>query len=125
MSKFEELKDIVTLSKETGISLSEAISLYREYQQAPSEVRQPSLKDVEQPKKTEEQDTGKEQPEGAPKNEQPPLEDDKVIEYKKKVEELEKKVQDLQKENINKDVSGQDTKRADEDSVNDITRAFM
>lgn len=123
MGKLEELKDIITLSKEAGISLSEAMGLYKEYNKASSEDSTPAS--VENGKeKTEEQDSGKEQPQGAPQNKTKPQDDDKVIEYKKKVEELEKKVQDLQKANTQKDVSNQET-RSDEDIINDLTRSFM
>ena len=125
MGKLDELKEIVALSKESGITLSEAISLYREYQQAHSGGNEPAPKEEEQPKKTEEQDTGKEQPEGAPNNEQPPEAEGSVIDYKKRAEELEQKISDLQKENVRKDVSGQDTRKSDEEIVNSLTASFM
>ncbi|MBO7733505.1 MAG: hypothetical protein J6S67_13155 [Methanobrevibacter sp.] len=124
MGKLEELKEIITLSKETGVSLSEAISVYKEYQ-ANSADSPPKSQEVEQPKKTEEQDTGREQPEGAPKNERPPETDDNVIDYKKKVEELENKIRDLQSANVQKDVSGQNNQKSNEDIVNDLTASFM
>ena len=124
MGKFEELKEIITLSKETGISLSEAIGLYKDYNQASSEDNKPAP--VENGKeKTEEQDSGKEQPQGAQQNETKPQDNDKVIEYKKKVEDLEKKISDLQKANTQRDVSGQDTRKTDEELVNELTRSFM
>ena len=71
MSLLEELKDIVALSKETGISLSEANTLYREYKKVSSEDKQPAPEAMG-PEKTEEQDTGKEQPAGAQQNEPQP-----------------------------------------------------
>lgn len=124
MGKLDELKEIVTLSKESGISLSEAINLYREYQSAPSEDKQPAP--VENGKeKAEEQDSGKEQPQGAQQNETKPQDNDEVIKYKAKVEELEKKIQDIHKANVQKDISGNDTRKADEEIINDFTRSFM
>lgn len=124
MGILDEMKDIITLSKESDISLSEAMNLYKMYNKASSEDKKPDTK-AEQPEKTEEQDTGKEQPEGAPKNELPPKEDGNVIDYKKKVEELEEKLEKLQAENVNKDVSGIKNQKTDEEIVNDLTRSFM
>lgn len=124
MGIFEELKDIVALSKETGISLSEANTLYREYKKASSEDKQPEQKDIG-PEKTEEQDTGKEQPEGAQQNEPHPEQKDNVIDYKSKYEEIERKLENLQKENAARDVSGSENKKSDIDIINDITRSFM
>lgn len=124
MGILDEMKDIVTLSKESSISLSEAMNLYKMYNKASSEDKKLEPK-AELPKKTEEQDTGKEQPEGAPKNEQPPKEDGNVIDYKKKVEELEGKLEKLQAENVNKDVSGIKNQKTDEEIMNDLTRSFM
>ena len=124
MGIFEELKDIVALSKETGISLSEANALYREYKKVSSEDKQPEQKATE-PEKTEELDTGKEQPEGAPKNEPQPEQKDNVIDYKSKYEEMEKKLERLQQENVARDISGSENKKSDIDIINDITRSFM
>lgn len=124
MGILDEMKDIVTLSKESGISLSEAMNLYKMYNKASSEDNKPESK-AQQSEKTEEQDTGKEQPEGAPKNELPPKVDGNVIDYKKKVEELEGKLEKLQAENVNKDVSGIKNQKTDEEIMNDLTRSFM
>ena len=124
MGIFEELKDIVTLSKETGISLSEANTLYREYKKVSSEDKQPEQK-ATGPEKTEEQDTGKEQPAGAQQNEPQPKAGDNVIDYKSKYEEMEKKLERLQQENAARDVSGSENKKSDIDIINDITRSFM
>ena len=123
MSLFEELKDIVALSKETGISLSESINLYREYKDS-SEDKQPAAKDPG-PEKTEEQSDGKERPDKAQKNEPQPEQKDNVIDYRAKYEELERKLERLQQENASRDVSGSENKKSDIDIVNDITRAFM
>lgn len=124
MGIIEELKDIVTLSKEAGISLSEANSLYREYKKASSEDKEPEQKATE-PEETEEQDTGKEQPAGAPNNEPQPEQKDNVIDYKSKYEEMERKLERLQKENASRDISGSENKKSDIDIINDITRSFM
>ena len=124
MSKLDELKEIVTLSKESGISLSEAISLYKEYKEAPSEDKQPAPEENGK-EKTEEQDSGREQPQGAQQNETKPQDNDEVIKYKAKVKELEKKITSLQQANIHKDVSGNDTRKTDEEIINDFTRSFM
>ena len=125
MGIINELKDIVALSKEAGISLSESISLYKMYQKDSSEDKKPDAEEKQEPKKTEEQDTGKEQPEGAPENEPQPEHKDNVIDYKSKYEEIEKKLEKLQQENAARDISGSETKKSDEDIINDITRSFM
>lgn len=125
MSLIEELKDIVTLSKEAGISLSDATSLYKTYKKASSEDEQPAATEKQGPEKTEEQDTGKEQPEEAQKNEPQPEQKDNVIDYKSKYEEIERKLENLQKENAARDVSGSENKKSDIDIINDITRSFM
>ena len=125
MSILDELKDIVTLSKEAGISLSESINLYKMYQKDSSEDKKPAAKEKQGPEKTEEQDTGKEQPEGAQKNEPQPEQNDNVIDYKSKYEEIERKLENLQKENTARDVSGSENKKSDIDIINDISRSFM
>lgn len=124
MGIFEELKDIVALSKETGISLSEANTLYREYKKVSSEDKEPEQK-ATGPEKTEEQVTGKEQPAGAPNNEPQPKAEGNVIDYKSKYEEMERKLQKLQEDNAAKDISGSENKKSDIDIINDITRSFM
>lgn len=124
MGLIDELKDIVTLSKEAGISLSESINLYKMYQKDSSEDKKPAAKEKQGAEKTEEQDTGKEPPEGAPNNEPPASATDNVIDYKTKYEELEKKLDRIQKENTSKDLSEKQTK-SDIETVNDITRTFM
>lgn len=125
MSIFEELKDIVALSKEAGISISESYNLYKMYQKDSSEDKEPAAKEKQETEKTEEQDTGKEQPEGAPKNDPQPEQKDNVIDYKSKYEEMEKKLEKLQRDNAAKDVSGSANKKSDIDIINDITRSFM
>lgn len=125
MSIFEELKDIVALSKETGITLSESINLYRMYQKDSSEDKKPDAKEKQEPEKTEEQSDGKEQPDTALQNEPQPEHKDNVIDYKSKYEEIEKKLEKLQQENAARDISGSENKKSDEDIINDITRSFM
>ena len=128
MGLLDELKDIVALSKEAGISLSDATALYREYKQASSEDVKPAAKpeeDKPKPQKTEEQRNGQEQPAPAPKSELETPKDDNVIDYKKKVEELEDKIKTLQDQNTKKDLSGKDSQKSDVDIVNELTSAFM
>ena len=125
MGIIEELKDIVALSKEAGISLSESISLYKMYQKDSSEDEKPDAMEKQGPENTEEQDTGKEQPEGAPENEHQPEHKDNVIDYKSKYEEVERKLENLQKENTARDISGSTNQKSDIDIINDITRSFM
>lgn len=127
MGFIEEAKEIITLSKEAGISLAESIDLYKSYKKNindSSEAGAADPKKEEPPKKTEEPENGKEQPEQAPEKEETKKDPDNVIDYKKKVEELEKKLENLQQENRNKDVSDS-SKKTDEDIINDITRSFM
>lgn len=128
MGLLDDLKEVVTLSKESGISLSDATALYREYKQASSEDVKPATKpeeDKSKPQKTEEQRNGQEQPEPAPNSEQETPKDDNVIDYKKKVEELEEKIKTLQDQNTKKDLSGKDSQKSDADIVNELTSAFM
>ena len=48
MGLIDELKDIVTLSKEAGISLSESINLYKMYQKDSSEDKKPAAKEKQE-----------------------------------------------------------------------------
>lgn len=52
-------------------------------------------------------------------------EDDKVIDYKKKVEELEKKIQDLQKANTKKNIADTDDSKSDSEVFADVMKSFM
>ena len=52
-------------------------------------------------------------------------EDDKVIDYKKKVEELEKKIQDLQKANTRKNIADTDDNKSDSEVFADVMKSFM
>lgn len=123
MSIFDDLKDIVTLSKDADISLSEAMNLYREYKEASSHDSAQGSEKTE-PEKTEEQSGGKEQPDKALQNEPEPETTDNVIDYKSKVEELEEKIQKLQQENVRRDISNNSTK-SNEELANEVTRSFM
>ena len=49
---------------------------------------------------------------------------DKVVDYKKKVEELEAKISELQKANTTKNIADTDTK-SDSDVVADLMKSFM
>lgn len=120
---FDDLKEIITVSKDSGMSLSEVIQLMK---MTSSKDEQPQKKEeTEPPKKAEEPQTGKQEPEKELQKEVgKPSEDETVIDYKKKVEELEKKISDLQKENVSKDLSDKDTKTNNE-IIDDITRSFM
>ena len=124
MGLIEELKDIVTLSKEAGISLSESINLYKMYQKDSSEDKKPAASEKQEAEKTEQPSDGKEQPDKALQNEPPTQAPDNVIDYKAKFEEMEQKVQKLQEENSSKDVSGS-TKETDEELVNKLTQTYM
>lgn len=125
MGIIEELKDIVALSKEAGISLSESINLYKMYQKDSSEDKKPDAKEKQEPEKTEEQSAGKEQPDTASQNEPQPEHKDNVIDYKSKYEELEKKLEKLQQDNAARDISGSSDKKTDEEIANEITSLFM
>ena len=97
--------------------------MYREFKDS-SEDKQPVAKDPG-PEKTEELSDGKERPDKAQKNEPQPEQNDNVIDYKSKYEEIEEKLERLQQENAARDISGSENKKSDMDIVNDITRAFM
>lgn len=120
---FDDLKEIITVSKDSGMSLSEVIQLMK---MTSSKDEQPPKKaDTEPPKKVEEPKEGKQEPYQEPQKEVgKPSEDETVIDYKKKVEELEQKISDLQKDNLSKDLSDKNTKTNDE-IIDDITRSFM
>ena len=124
MSRLDDLKDIITLSKEANITLSEAIALFREYNKASSDDSEPAP-EKKVPEKTEEQSDGNEQPDKALQNEHQTESNDKVIDYKSKYEEMERKLEKLQQDNAAKDISGNENKKNDIEIVNDITRSFM
>lgn len=124
MGLIDELKDIVTLSKEAGISLSESISLYKMYQKDSSEDKKPAASEKQEAEKTEQPSGGKEQPDKALQNEPPAPDADNVIDYKGKFEEMEKKLQKMQEENSARDVSGS-SKETDEELVNKLTQSYM
>lgn len=124
MGLIDELKDIVTLSKEAGISLSESINLYKMYQKDSSEDKKPAAKEKQEAEKTEQPSDGKEQPDKALQNEPPAGAGDNVIDYKSKFEEMEKKLQKMQEENSTRDVSGS-SKETDEELVNKLTQSYM
>lgn len=124
MGRLEDLKDIITLSKEANITLPEAVSLFREYNKASSDDSVPAP-EKKMPEKTEEPSDGKEQPDKALQNEHQTESKDKVIDYKSKYEEMEKKLEKLQQENAARDISGSKNEKSDIEIVNDITRSFM
>lgn len=123
MGILDDLKDIITLSKDADISLSEAVNLYREYKEVSSHDSA-QVEEKTEPEKTEEQSDGKEQPDKALQNEPEPETGDNVIDYKSKVEELEQKLQKIQQENVRRDISGNST-QSNEEIANEITRSFM
>lgn len=55
-----------------------------------------------------------------------PAIDDKsnVIDYQEKVKELETKIAEMQKENVSKDISGNETK-SDDDLIAELVRKYM
>lgn len=124
MGLIDELKDIITLSKEAGISLSESISLYKMYQKDSSEDKKLAAKEEQEAEKTEQPSDGKERPDKALQNEPPAGAGDNVIDYKSKFEEMEKKLQKMQEENSSRDVSGS-SKETDEELVNKLTQSYM
>lgn len=74
-------------------------------------------------------------PEPEPEPETPPIEDpteeipaidekSNVINYEEKVKELEAKIAEMQKENVSKDISGDETK-SDGDLLADLVRKYM
>lgn len=124
MGRLEELKDIVTLSREANITLPEAITLYKDYKKASSDDSAQATENME-PEKTEEQSDGKEQPNKALNNELQTDSNDNVIDYKSKYEEMEKKLQKLQEDNAARDISNNFNTKSDEDLLNEITQFYM
>ena len=116
-------KDIVTLAT-AGYKVSEVkelIALANSAETAPAKEGE----EKDQAEKTEQHDTGKEQPEEAQKNAtDAPEESSVILSYKQKIEELESKVRDLQSKNVHKDNSEVKTK-SDQEILDDITKSFM
>ena len=115
------LKDIVELAK-AGYKPSEVKELLTLATQ--SEVPASEGKE-DQDEKTDLHDSGKEQPEEAPKKStDDPKEEGSILSYKEKIEELEEKLRKAQSENVHKDTSDKEDK-SDEEKLNEITALFM
>lgn len=115
------LKDIVELAK-AGYKPSEVkelLSLANQSEAPASEEKN------DQDKKTEQHDSGREQPEEAPKKStDASSEEGSILSYKEKIEELEEKLRKAQSENVHKDTSDNEDK-SDEEKLNEITALFM
>lgn len=117
------LSDIVALAR-SGYSVSDVKELISLSSSDDTPQEQDEPKDE---KETQTQESGKEPPQEmeSKKSTEEPADAKAIDEYKKEIEDLKKKVSDLQKENVNKDNSGKDPGKSDEDILNDITKSFM
>lgn len=119
------LSDIVALAK-SGYSVSdvkELISL-----SSSDDAHQEQEEKPKDEKEAQPQESGKEPPQETDpkKSTEDPAQDASAIdEYKKEIEKLKEQINNLQKENVNKDISGNDKGKSDEEILNDITRSFM
>lgn len=118
------LTDIIALAK-AGYSpkdIKDLIALAEPTPQAPGAT------DPEPEQKPEQEPAKKQEPEN-PSIEEPtkdlPAIDEKsnVIDYHEKVKELEAKIAEMQKENVSKDISGNETKS--DDFLADLVRKYM
>ena len=119
------LTDIIALAK-AGYSpkdIKDLIALAEPTPQAPG------AQDPEPEQEPEKKQEKKQEPE-TPSIEDPtkeiPAIDEKsnVINYEEKVKELEAKIAEMQKENVSKDISGNETK-SDDDMLADLVRKYM
>ena len=111
------LTDIIALAK-AGYSpkdIKDLIALSEPTPQAPE------TPDPEPEKKPEPETPSIEEP-----TKEIPAIDEKsnVIDYQEKVKELEAKIAEMQKENVSKDISGNETK-SDDDMLADLVRKYM
>lgn len=118
------LSDIVALAK-SGYSVSdvkELISL-----SSSDDTPQEQEEKPKDEKEARTQESGKEPPqEPEPKKStEAPADASAIDEYKKEIEKLKDQISNLQKENVNRDNSGKDPGKSDEDILDDITRSFM
>ena len=116
------LTDIIALAK-AGYSpkdIKDLIALAEPTPQAP-EAQDPEAQDPEPEKKPEPETPFIEEP-----TKEIPAIDEKsnVIKYEEKVKELEAKIAEMQKENVSKDISGNETK-SDDDLLAEIVRKYM
>ena len=119
-----KLDDIVALAKQgyKPADVKELIELSKSTDEAPTSSE--DVADTGKPSTPAEEDK---KPEEASKGTvtDDSSEDDKVIDYKKKVEELEKKIQDLQKANTKKNIADTDDSKSDSEVFADVMKSFM
>ena len=106
-----DVKELIELSKSAETSDS---SGSEELQETKEELQKPE-EDLKKPEANEKPIQGTIAAEAS---------NDKVVDYKKKVEELEAKISELQKANTTKNIADTDTK-SDSDVVADLMKSFM
>lgn len=119
------LSDIVALAK-SGYSVSDVKELIN--LSSSEDVHQGQEEKPKDEKEAQTQESGKEPPqETEPKKstEEPAQEASAIDEYKKEIEQLKEQINNLQKENVNRDNSGKKQDKSDEDILDDITKSFM
>lgn len=115
-----KLDDLVALAKQgyKPSDVKELIELSKEASKEPETQTPPAEPAKEEPTPVQEPEQGK--------TAQATEEDDpKIIEYKKKLEEMEKKISDLQKANTHRDMSGQENNKSDAEVFAEAMRHFM
>jgi len=111
------LTDIIALAK-AGYSpkdIKDLIALSEPTPQAP-ETPDPEPEEKQEPETPSIEEPTKEIPAIDEKS--------NVIDYQEKVKELEAKIAEMQKENVSKDISGNETK-SDDDLLADLVRKYM
>lgn len=120
-----KLDDIVALAKQgyKPADVKELIELSKSTDAAPDSSEDVADTGNDTSTETEDDKKNEEASKGTVADEAP--EDVKVIDYKKKVEELEKKIQDLQKANTHKNIADHDDNKSDSDVFADVMKSFM
>ena len=114
------LNDIVSLAKQgyKPADIKELIELSRSAEPS-GETSEETVNNVEQTEISESVSSNTKQNEDSKEGEE-----DQIIDYKKKVEDLEKRIADLQKANTKKNIADTDEK-SDSEVVFDLARNFM
>lgn len=106
--KPSDIKELIELSKEAEVKAEELPDQEIETQKDNKDDQTPSHTVAPEDGKTSEDS-----------------EDSKIVDYKKKVEELEKKISDLQKANTQKSIADTGDKKSDSEVIADLMKSFM
>lgn len=117
------LNDIVALAK-SGYKVDDIKELIKLSKEAETEESKPSGSEEEKEVKKKEEVLPEEEPKKGTV-EQPSEDTSKVIDYKKRTEELEEKLQELQKANTKKNMADKDDEKSDLEVFADAMKSFM